>query len=1138
MNGKFTGTKVLNPLRVLTVVGMLLAMLGPIGTSHTFALSITSVQISPIGTNAFSPVAGTVYARQGGTMTLNILTTSDTKCVEVNAGPGPLQRLSNPVGQNNWSFPITGRSGDGPQPVAVTAFTGIMGNGNCNASSISASTQYIRDNTGPTVTASLTPQRNAANWNNSNMTIAWSATDTGAGMAGGQASGPTPATDSQTANTANTMKTATAIDAVGNVGNGSVSIKLDKTAPTISGSRSPAANAFGWNNTNVVVSFTCSDSVQFSSGIKSCTTPITVSTEGASQSATGTAVDVADNSTSATVSNISIDKTAPSLSGAPTTSPNGFGWYNGPVTIHWTASDPLSNINPATLPADATISGEGTNQIVNASVSDKAGNSTNASSSPAVKIDTTKPNTTASAPTGWNNTDVTIALNATDNLSDIDTTYYNLDNAGQQAGDSVTIQADGAHTLVFWSVDKAGNVEDPHSVQVMIDQTSPTINHTLSPEANGNGWNNTSTTVTFICSDDVSGIAPNGCTNPVTVTTEGENQIVTGTALDNAGNTATDPASVSIDETAPTITGDAMPAANANGWNNTNVSVSFSCDDELSGLASCSGPTTLNSDGAGQAAIGTAIDLADNSSNATISNINIDKIAPSLSGAPTTSPNDAGWYNGDVTIQWTCGDTLSTVDGPCPTDSTISGEGIALIASASVSDKAGNSTNATSNPAVNIDRTAPSITGAATTSPSGAGWYNGPVTVHFTCYDGLSDIATCPADVTLTGDGANQSVPGTALDNAGNSAGFTVTGINIDQTAPVINGGRTPGANTYGWNNTDVTVSFSCTDGLSGVASCPGSSTFSSEGAGQSLSGIVSDVAGNSASATVSNINIDKTAPTIIGSRTPSANGAGWNNTDVTASFSCADALSSIASCTAPVTLSSNGMGQSVAGTATDKAGNSTSTSVSGINIDKIAPGLSLPANIAVNSSGLSGVVVNYGATSSDALSGFTGGVHTTTPSCSPASGSTFAAGTTTTVNCTSTDLAGNISNGSFTVTVNPFSFQGFFQPIDNMPVANSVRGGSTVPLKWKLFLYAGGPQITDVASVASGWPKLYTSTSCASAPTDEIEITSTGNTTLRYDTSGQQFIYNWKTPTGAGCYRVEVKFTDGRAYSALFATR
>ena len=35
---------------------------------------------------------------------------------------------------------------------------------------------------------------------------------------------------------------------------------------------------------------------------------------------------------------INVDETAPTLTGTPTTAPNANGWYNGPVTIHWTCS--------------------------------------------------------------------------------------------------------------------------------------------------------------------------------------------------------------------------------------------------------------------------------------------------------------------------------------------------------------------------------------------------------------------------------------------------------------------------------------------------------------------------------------------------------------------------------------------------------------------------------------------------------------------------------------------------------------------------------------------------------------------------------------------------------------------------------
>ncbi|HEX8219729.1 MAG TPA: PxKF domain-containing protein, partial [Chloroflexia bacterium] len=106
----------------------------------------------------------------------------------------------------------------------------------------------------------------------------------------------------------------------------------------------------------------------------------------------------------------------------------------------------------------------------------------------------------------------------------------------------------------------------------------------------------------------------------------------------------------------------------------------------------------------------------------------------------------------------------------------------------------------------------------------------------------------------------------------------------------------------------------------------------------------------------------------------------------------------------------------------------------------------------------------------------------------------------------------------------------------DNGNVWNTIKGGQTVPVKWKLYLYQGGPEITSTASVAAGWPR-YASAACTALPQDAVETTSTGSTNLRYDTTSQQFIYNWQTPAGSGCYRLDVKFTDGRTYSAQFQT-
>jgi hypothetical protein len=828
-------------------------------------------------------------------------------------------------------------------------------------------------------------------------------------------------------------KSSAATDNLNTAGSGSVVVKLDKMAPSISATRNPAANGFGWNNTDVTVGFTCSDAL---SGINSCTGggSVVVSSDGANQSVSGQAVDVADNESTVGVTGINIDKTPPTLSGAAIGAPTGtdtqnVDWYNGDVAIAWAATDALSGLaGPA--PANSTITGEGKGLFASRSVTDKAGNTTSADSAK-VNIDRTAPSTSATAPSGWTNTDQTVTLSASDALSQVATTFYRLDGGDTTTGTSVSIRGDGVHSLEFWSKDHAGNVEAHKTVQVKIDGTSPTISHTQSPLANALGWNNDTVTVHFICADALSGVA--SCTPDRVVASEGKDQPVTGTSTDNAGNTASDPATVSIDRTPPTITAAVDRAANDAGWYDDDVTVSFTCADALSGVNGCSAAKTLG-EGADQSADGTAKDAAGNTAGASVSGIRIDKTNPALSGAPTTAPNGNGWYNGDVTIAWTASDALSGLAAAAPADSTITGDGSDLVASASASDRAGNTTTADSSPAVRIDRTPPS-TSATVADPLASGWYAGAVTLALAAVDGLSGVDKTYYSVDggaaqLYDDSAKPSIgKGThtvvfwSVDNAGNSedrsaAGHSLT-IKVDDVKPTITGSRAPTANGFGWNNTPVDVSFACADAESGIAGCVGDTTISGEGAGQSAVGGATDNAGNDASATVDNINIDttkptltgtpttndtaagwykgdvaikwdgqdglsgidpatvpansvitgvgtalksglatvkdkagnvsdptysqavkidRTPPTVTGSRTPVANLLGWNNGPVTVSFACSDALSGVAECPAPVVVDSDGTGLSASGTATDRADNSAGATVGNIMIDSKAP--------------------------------------------------------------------------------------------------------------------------------------------------------------------------------------------------------
>src|SRR5262249_37490860 len=149
--------------------------------------------------------------------------------------------------------------------------------------------------------------------------------------------------------------------------------------------------------------------------------------------------------------------------------------------------------------------------------------------------------------------------------------------------------------------------------------------------------------------------------------------------------------------------------------------------------------------------------------------------------------------------------------------------------------------------------------------------------------------------------------------------------INIDTTRPAISVDLSPQPNAAGFVSGPVTAHFTCTDPLSGVLSCPPDRIVSAEGAAQTVVGTATDNAGNTASVTSAAFGIDVTAPTINVSISPSANANGWNNTPVTAHFTCADAGAGVATCPPDQLISSNGGNQTVNGTVVDAAGNSAS---------------------------------------------------------------------------------------------------------------------------------------------------------------------------------------------------------------------
>jgi hypothetical protein len=90
------------------------------------------------------------------------------------------------------------------------------------------------------------------------------------------------------------------------------------------------------------------------------------------------------------VDGINIDKTRPTLTAVRKTPPNAAGWNNGNVTVGWSATDPLSGIDPVSQPSDGVVTGEGSDLGATASVRDRAGN-TGTGSINGIKIDRTRP---------------------------------------------------------------------------------------------------------------------------------------------------------------------------------------------------------------------------------------------------------------------------------------------------------------------------------------------------------------------------------------------------------------------------------------------------------------------------------------------------------------------------------------------------------------------------------------------------------------------------------------------------------------------------------------------------------------------------------------------------------------------------
>lgn len=213
---------------------------------------------------------------------------------------------------------------------------------------------------------------------------------------------------------------------------------------------------------------------------------------------------------------------------------------------------------------------------------------------------------------GWNNELVTVCMTAEDEEggSGIAAIYYIHDGevirigedalgfaeAGRIATYSFDLAEDGTYELEFWAEDNAGNESEHGTLTVEIDKTPPLIEASRSPSPNENGWNNTAVTVSFHCSDSLSGIA--SCASTQQITREGKGQSVTGVAVDKADNRAeTSVENINIDKTDPSVSVSPYSPSIMKGET---IRLTIEASDSGSGIAS----VTANDSASGRISLG------------------------------------------------------------------------------------------------------------------------------------------------------------------------------------------------------------------------------------------------------------------------------------------------------------------------------------------------------------------------------------------------------------------------------------------------------------------------------------------------------------------------------------------------------
>ena len=237
------------------------------------------------------------------------------------------------------------------------------------------------------------------------------------------------------------------------------------------------------------------------------------------------------------------------------------------------------------------------------------------------------------------------------------------------------------------------------------------------------------------------------------------------------------------------------------------------------------------------------------------------------------------------------------------------------------------------------------------------GWYRSAVQVQINA----SPPTTCPATASFTSSSSfvdctwgSQNTP------------FHLQ-FNIDSTPPTVTGANVIAARTGTAGTRTPLVTFTGSDGGSGIASCTSTTYSGPDGATGSATGTCRDKAGNTSGTGSFAVKYDATPPTVTAAPGRQPTKAGWYNHPVSVTFAGTDATSGIDACTAPVRYAGPDTGGgTITGTCTDQAGNQASATFP-LKYDSTPPSISgVVTSVATN-----GVTVKWrrsGGTTSTVL--------------------------------------------------------------------------------------------------------------------------------------------------------------------------